>query len=153
MTICVTAVHARTQIAVCAGGAHLAPQIERSFAVLAGDADEIVAARAQTRFFATCRILRGSIKRGTGTACSAFLRGEKFADKPRVRRHGAKTRIAPPNISFPWCAIFHHRHPVRVMETRSRQRISRSGVRTRTILFVTIDQKNQLHELHGPASN
>jgi hypothetical protein len=141
------------KIAVCTGGAHLAPA-ERAeiLAVLAGDADEIVAARAQDAILSQpIESFVEALRREQALPALFSYAGKHLADKPGV----CDAMVQNKN-----CSAEHLVPVVRHLSTLGIQalmeeldRVSESPALAAALeqsSSLTADQKNQLHELHGP---
>ena len=143
------------KIAVCAGGAHLAPADRAEIlAVLAGDPDEVVSDRAQQAIFSQpVEDFRGSSEtRKSDSRAFCFRRKTSRRQARRLRRHGAEQKLfGGASHSHRATSFFtwHHGAHGRV---RTSQRIAqRSRPRSNILPSITADQKHQLHELLGSA--
>jgi hypothetical protein len=141
------------KIAVCTGGAHLAPA-ERAeiLAVLAGDTDEIVAARAQDAILSQpVESFVEALKREQALPTLFSYAARNLADKPGV----CDAMVQNKN-----CSAEHLVPLVRHLSTLGIQalmeeldRVTESPALASALEHsssLTVDQKNQLHELHGP---
>jgi hypothetical protein len=143
------------KIAVCTGGAHLAPA-ERAeiLAVLAGDADEIVANRAQDAILSQpVESFVEALKREQALPTLFSYAARNLADKPGVCDAMVQNKNCPAEHLVP---------VVRYLSTLSIQalmeeleRVSESPALASALehsTSLTADQKNQLRELHGPSN-
>ena len=141
------------KIAVCTGGAHLAP-VDRAeiLAVLAGDADEMVATRAQDAILSLPpEAFIEAIKREQALPALFSYAAKHLADKPGI----CDALVHNKN-----CATEHLVHAVRHLSAPGIQtlmeeldRISQSPTLAAVLEhspLLTPEQRNQLHELHGP---
>lgn len=141
------------KIAVCTGGAHLAPADRAEIlAVLAGDADEMVATRAQDAILSLPpETFVEAIKRENALPALFSYASRHLADKPGISDALAQNKN---------CAAEHLLHAVRHLSEQGTQvlmeeldRVSQSPTLAAALEhspFLTSEQKNQLHELHGP---
>lgn len=141
------------KMAVCTGGAHLAP-VDRAeiLAVLAADQDEMVATRAQDAIFSMpVESFVEAIKRENALPALFAYASRHLADKPGI------TDALVQNKN---CAAEHLLHAVRHISPAAIQtlmeeldRISASPTLAAALEHspsLTEEQKNHLHELHGP---
>jgi hypothetical protein len=149
--------HGRAQrerkIAVCTGGAHLAPADRAEIlTVLAGDVDEMVASRAQDALLSQpVESFVEALKREQALPALYAYAAKNLADKPGV----CDAMVQNKN-----CSAEHLVPIVRHLSTLGIQalmeeldRISESPALAAALehsTSLTVDQKNQLHELHGP---
>jgi hypothetical protein len=141
------------KLAVCTGGAHLAPADRAEIlAVLAGDADEMVATRAQDAILSLPpEVFVEAIKREQALPALFSYASRHLADKPGI----CDALVHNKN-----CATEHLVHAVRHLSALGIQtlmeeldRISESPTLAAVLEhspLLTPEQRNQLHELHGP---
>jgi hypothetical protein len=141
------------KLAVCTGGAHLAPADRAEIlAVLAGDADEMVATRAQDAILSLPpEAFIEAIKREQALPALFSYAAKHLADKPGI----CDALVHNKN-----CAMEHLVHAVRHLSAPGIQtlmeeldRISQSPTLAAVLEhspLLTPEQRNQLHELHGP---
>ncbi len=141
------------KIAVCTGGAHLAPADRAEIlAILAGDADEMVATRAQDAILSlSLEAFIEAIKREQALPALFSYAAKHLADKPGI----CDALVHNKN-----CATEHLVYAVRHLSAPGIQtlmeeldRISQSPTLAAALEhspLLTPEQKNQLHELHGP---
>jgi hypothetical protein len=143
------------KIAVCAGGAHLAPADRAEIlAVLAGDADEIVAARAQDAILSQpVESFVEAIKRDQALPALLSFAAKNLADKPGVCDAMVQNKNCPAEYLIP---VVRHLSTLGVQALMEElDRVSESPALASALeqsSSLTIDQKNQLHELHGPSN-
>ncbi len=143
------------KIAVCAGGAHLAP-VDRAeiLAVLAGDADEVVADRARDAILSLpVDSFVEALKREQALPALFSYAARHLADKPGICDALVQNRN---------CSAEHLVPAVRHLSTLGIQtlmeeleRVSESPALAAALehsTSLTADQKSQLHELHGPGN-
>jgi hypothetical protein len=141
------------KIAVCTGGAHLAPADRAEIlAVLAGDADEIVAARAQDAILSLpVESFVESLRREQALPALFTYAAKHLADKPGVCDAMVQNKNCSAEHLVP---IVRHLSTLGIqalMEELDRVTESPSLAAALEHSFsLTVDQKNQLHELHGP---
>lgn len=143
------------KMAVCAGGGHLAPADRAEIlAVLAGDADEMVASRAQDAILSQpIESFVEALKREHALPALLSYAAKNLADKPGV----CDALVQNKN-----CAAEYLVPVVRYLSTLGIQslmeeldRISESPTLASALEHsssLTVEQKNQLHELHGPGN-
>jgi hypothetical protein len=143
------------KLAVCTGGAHLAPADRAEIlAVLAGDADEMVSSRAQDAILSMpVESFVEALKKEHALPALFSYAGKNLADKPGV----CDAMVQNKN-----CAAEYLAPAVRHLSTLGIQalmeeleRVSESpalAVALESSSSLTVDQKNQLHELHGPGT-
>jgi hypothetical protein len=143
------------KIAVCAGGAHLAP-VDRAevLAVLAGDADEMVAARAQDAILSQpVESFVEAIKREQALPALLSYAAKNLADKPGVCDAMVQNKNCPAEYLIP---VVRHLSTIGIQSLMEElDRVSESSALASALeqsSSLTIDQKNQLHELHGPGN-
>jgi len=143
------------KIAVCAGGAHLAPADRAEvLAVLAGDADEIVAARAQDAILSQpAESFVEAIKREQALPALLSYAAKNLADKPGVCDAMVQNKNCPAEYLVP---LVRHLSTIAIQSLMEElDRVSESPALASALeqsSSLTIDQKNQLHELHGPGN-
>jgi len=142
------------KIAVCAGGAHLAPPDRAEIlTVLAGDADEMVAQRAQEVLLSQpLESFIEALKRPQALPALFAYAGKNLSDKPGV----CDAMVQNKN-----CSAANLVPAVRHLSTLGIQalmeeldRVSESPALAAALEHsssLTADQKHQLHELHGTA--
>jgi len=141
------------KIAVCTGGAHLAPADRAEIlAVLAGDADEIVAARAQDAILSLpVESFVESLRREQALPALFTYAARNLADKPGVCDAMVQNKNCSAEHLVP---IVRHLSTLGIqalMEELDRVTESPSlAAALEHSSSLTVDQKNQLHELHGP---
>jgi hypothetical protein len=142
------------KIAVCTGGAHL-PAADRAeiLAVLAHDADEVVANRAQDAFLSQAiEPVIEALARETALPALFAYAAKNLADKPGIGDAMVRNKVCGPEHLVP---------VVRSLSTESIQilmeeldRVSESPALAAALEHsssVTAEQKAQLHELRGTA--
>ncbi len=141
------------KIAVCTGGAHLAPADRAEIlAVLAGDADEMVSSRAQdailslpTEFFIE------ALKREHALPALFSYAGKHLADKPGVCDAMVQNKNCAAEFLIP---VARHLTALGILSLMEElDRVSESPALAAALehsTSLTVDQKNQLHEIHGP---
>ncbi len=143
------------KIAVCAGGAHLAPADRAEvLAVLAGDADEMVAARAQDAILSQpVESFVEAIRREQVLPALLSYAAKNLADKPGVCDAMVQNKNCPAEYLVP---VARHLSTIAVQSLMEElDRVSESPALASALeqsSSLTINQKNQLHELHGPGS-
>ena len=141
------------KIAVCTGGAHLAPADRAEvLAVLAGDADEMVAARAQDAILSLpVESFVEALKREQALPMLFTYAARNLADKPGVCDAMVQNKNCSAEHLVP---IVRHLSTLGIqalMEELDRVTESPSlAAALEHSSSLTVDQKNQLHELHGP---
>jgi len=141
------------KIAVCAGGAHLAPADRAEvLAVLAGDADEMVAARAQDAILSQpVESFVEAIKREHALPALLSYAAKNLADKPGVCDAMVQNKNCPPEFLIP---VVRYLSAVGIQSLMEElDRISESPALASALehsTSLTVEQKNQLQELHGP---
>jgi hypothetical protein len=141
------------KIAVCTGGAHLAPADRAELlAVLAGDVDEIVASRAQDAILSqSVESFVEALKREQALPALFSYAARNLADKPGVCDAMVQNKNCPAEQLVP---IVRHLSAVGIQSLMEElDRISESPALASALehsTSLTADQKNQLHELHGP---
>jgi len=143
------------KIAVCAGGAHLAPADRAEvLAVLAGDADEMVAARAQDAILSQpVESFVEAIRREQALPALLSYAAKNLADKPGVCDAMVQNKNCSAEYLVP---VVRHLSTVAVQSLMEElDRVSESPALASALeqsSSLTIDQKKQLHELHGPGN-
>jgi hypothetical protein len=141
------------KIAVCAGGAHLLPADRAEIlTVLAGDADEVVSARAQDAILSQpVETFVEALKREHALPALFAYAARNLADKPGVCDAMVQNKSCSPEYLVP---IVRHLTAMGIQALMEElDRISESPALAAALehsTSLTIDQKNQLHELHGP---
>jgi hypothetical protein len=141
------------KIAVCAGGAHLLPADRAEIlTVLAGDADEVVSARAQDAILSQpVETFVEALKREHALPALFAYAARNLADKPGVCDAMVQNKSCPAEFLVP---IVRHLTAMGIQALMEElDRISESPALAAALehsTSLTIDQKNQLHELHGP---
>jgi len=141
------------KIAVCTGGAHLAPADRAEIlTVLAHDADEMVAARAQDAILSQpVESFVEALKREQALPALFTYAAKNLADKPGVCDAMVQNKNCPAEHLVP---IVRHLSALGIQALMEElDRISESPALAAALEHsssLTIDQKNQLHELHGP---
>jgi hypothetical protein len=141
------------KIAVCTGGAHLAPADRAEIlAVLAGDADEMVAARAQDAILSLpVESFVEALKREQALPMLFTYAARNLADKPGVCDAMVQNKNCSAEHLVP---IVRHLSTLGIqalMEELDRVTESPSlAAALEHSSSLTVDQKNQLHDLHGP---
>ena len=141
------------KIAVCTGGAHLAPA-ERAeiLAVLAGDAEEIVAARAQDAILSQpIESFVEALKREQALPALFSYAAKNLADKPGVCDAMVQNKNCSAEHLVP---VVRHLSALGIQALMEElDRVTESPALASALEHtssLTADQKNQLHELHGP---
>ena len=143
------------KIAVCAGGAHLAPADRAEIlAVLAGDADEMVAARAQDSILSQpVESFVEAIRREQALPALLSYAAKNLADKPGVCDAMVQNKNCAAEYLVP---VVRHLSTIAIQSLMEElDRVSESPALASALeqsSSLTIDQKNQLHELHGPGN-
>jgi hypothetical protein len=131
------------KIAVCAGGAHLSPADRAEvLTVLAGDADEVVASRAQE-----------AIKREQALPALLSYAARNLADKPGICDAMVQNKNCPAEYLVPVARYLSTLGIQSLMEELDR--VTESSALASALehsTSLTVEQKNQLHELHGPSN-
>jgi hypothetical protein len=140
------------KIAVCTGGAHLAPADRAEIlTVLAGDADEMVSARAQDAILSQpVESFVEALKREQVLPALLAYAAKNLADKPGVCDAMVQNKNCPAEQLVP---IVRHLSTLGIQALMEElDRISESPALASALEHsssLTVDQKNQLHELHG----
>jgi hypothetical protein len=141
------------KIAVCTGGAHLTPADRAEvLAVLAGDQDEMVASRAQDAILShPVESFVEAIKREQAIPALFSYAAKHLSDKPEVCDALVQNKNCPAEF-----LVFTVRHLSALgVQTLMEEldRVSASPTLAAALEHcssLTVEQKNQLHELHGP---
>jgi len=143
------------KLAICAGGAHLAPADRAELlAVLAGDADEMVSERAQDAILSQpIESFVEAIKREQALPALLSYAGKHLADKPGVCDAMVQNKNCPAEYLIP---VVRHLSVIGIQSLMEElDRVSESPALASALehsTSLTVDQKNQLHELHGPGA-
>jgi hypothetical protein len=142
------------KIAVCAGGAHLAPADRAEIlAVLANDPDEVVSDRAQQAIFSQpLEIFVEALKREKAIPALFVYAGKHLADKPDVCDAMVQNKNCSAEYLIPIARHLSALGITALMEEL--ERVSESPALAAALehsSFITADQKHQLHELLGSA--
>ncbi len=141
------------KMAVCTGGAHLAPADRAEIlAVLASDADEMVANRAQDAILSQpLETFVEALKREHAIPALFSYAARNLADKPGVCDAMVQNKNCSAEHLVP---VVRHLSALGIQALMEElDRISESPALAAALehsTSLTIDQKNQLHELHGP---
>ncbi len=143
------------KMAVCTGGAHLAPA-ERAeiLAVLAGDADEMVASRAQDAILSQpIESFVEALKREHAIPALFSYAARNLADKPGVCDAMVQNKNCPAESLVP---VVRHLSTLGIQALMEElDRVSQSPALAAALEHsssLTVEQKNQLRELHGPGN-
>jgi hypothetical protein len=143
------------KIAVCTGGAHLAPADRAELlTVLAGDADEIVASRAQDAILSQpVETFVEALKREQALPALFSYAARNLAEKPGVCDAMVQNKNCPAEHLVP---IVRHLSTVGIQSLMEElDRVSESPALAAALehsTSLTVEQKNQLRELHGPGN-
>lgn len=143
------------KIAVCTGGAHLAPADRAELlAVLAGDPDEMVASRAQDAILSLpIESFVEALKREHALPVLFSYAARNLADKPGVCDAMVQNKNCAAEFLAP---IVRHLSTLGIQALMEElERVSESPALAAALensTSLTTDQKNQLHELHGPGA-
>jgi hypothetical protein len=143
------------KIAVCTGGAHLAPADRAELlAVLAGDADEVVASRAQDAILSQpVESFVEALKREQALPALFSYAAKNLADKPGICDAMVQNKNCPAENLVP---IVRHLSTLGIQALMEElERVSESPALAAALEHsssLTVDQKNQLHEIHGPGN-
>ena len=141
------------KMAVCTGGAHLTPADRAELlAVLAHDADEMVASRAQDAILSQpVESFVEALKREQALPALFAYAARNLADKPGVCDAMVQNKNCPAEQLVP---LVRHLSTLGIQALMEElDRISESpalAVALEHSSSVTVEQKSQLHELHGP---
>jgi hypothetical protein len=143
------------KIAVCTGGAHLTPADRAEIlTVLAGDADEMVASRAQDAILSQpIESFVEALKREQAIPPLFSYAARNLADKPGVCDAMVQNKNCSAEYLVP---IVRHLSTLGIQALMEElERVSESPALAAALehsTSLTVDQKNQLHELHGPGN-
>jgi hypothetical protein len=143
------------KIAVCAGGAHLLPADRAEIlAVLAGDADEVVSARAQDAILSQpVETFVEALKREQALPALFAYAARNLADKPGVCDAMVQNKNCSAEYLLP---VVRHLSTLGVQTLMDElERVSESPALAAALehsTSLTVEQKNILHELHGADS-
>jgi len=143
------------KLAICAGGAHLAPADRAELlAVLAGDADEMVSERAQDAILSQpIESFVEAIRREHALPALFSYAAKNLADKPGVCDAMVQNKNCPAEYLVP---VVRHLSTIGIQSLMEElDRVSESPTLASALeqsSSVTIEQKNQLKELHGPGN-
>jgi hypothetical protein len=143
------------KIAVCAGGAHLSPADRAEvLAVLAGDADEVVASRAQDAILSQpIESFVEAIKREQALPALLSYAARNLADKPGICDAMVQNKNCSAEFLVPVARYLSSLGIQSLMEELDR--VTESSALASALehsAALTDEQKNQLHELHGPSN-
>lgn len=143
------------KIAVCAGGAHLSPADRAEvLAVLAGDADEVVASRAQDAMLSQpIESFVEAIKREQALPALLSYAARNLADKPGICDAMVQNKNCPAEFLVPVARYLSTLGIQSLMEELDR--VTESSALASALehsASLTVEQKKQLHELHGPSN-
>jgi len=140
------------KIAVCSGGAHLSPADHAEIlTVLAGDADEMVASRAQDAVLsAPIESFVEALKREQAVPALFAYAARNLADKPGVCDAMVQNKNCPAEHLVP---LVRHLSTLGIQVLMEElDRVSESPTLASALehsTLITVEQKNQLHELHS----
>ncbi len=143
------------KLAICAGGAHLAPADRAELlAVLAGDADEMVSERAQDAILSQpIESFVEAIRREHALPALFSYAAKNLAGKPGVCDAMVQNKNCPAEYLVP---VVRHLSTIGIQSLMEElDRVSESPTLASALeqsSSVTIEQKNQLKELHGPGN-
>ncbi len=143
------------KLAICAGGAHLAPADRAELlAVLAGDADEMVSERAQDAILSQpIESFVEAIRREHALPALFSYAAKNLAGKPSVCDAMVQNKNCPAEYLVP---VVRHLSTIGIQSLMEElDRVSESPALASALeqsSSVTIEQKNQLKELHGPGN-
>jgi hypothetical protein len=143
------------KIAVCTGGAHLAPADRAEvLAVLAHDADEMVSSRAQDAMLSQpVESFIEALKREQALPALFSYAARNLADKPGICDAMVQNKNCPAEHLIP---IVRHLSALGIQALMEElDRISASPALALALehsTSLTVEQKNQLRELHGPGN-
>lgn len=143
------------KVAVCTGGAHLAPTDRAEIlAVLAGDADEMVADRARDAILSQpVEAFVEALKREQAVPALFSYAAKNLADKPGVCDAMVQNKSCPAEHLVPLVRYLSTLGIQALMEEL--ERVTESPALAAALehsTSLTIDQRTQLHELHGPGN-
>lgn len=140
------------KLAVCSGGAHLAPADRAELlAVLAGDADDMVAQRAQDALLSqSLESFVEALKRPEALPALFAYAGKNLSDKPGVCDAMVQNKNCSAASLLP---VVRHLSTLGIQALmEDLDRVSGSPALASALehsTSLTADQKHQLHELHG----
>jgi len=140
------------KIAVCSGGAHLQPADRAEIlAILTGDGDEMVAGRAREAILSIpVESFVEALKRGNAQPALFSYAAKNLADKPGVCDALVQNKSCPADYLVP---VVRHLSALGIQSLMEElDRISESRPLASALehsTSITVDQKNQLHELHN----
>jgi hypothetical protein len=140
------------KMAVCSGGAHLEPADRAEIlTVLAGDADEMVSSRAQDALLSQpIESFLEAIKRERALPALLFYAAKNLADKPGVCDAMVQNQNCSAEFLVP---VVRHLSALGIQSLMEElDRVTESPALASALeqcTSLTIEQKNQLHELHG----
>jgi len=143
------------KMAVCTGGAHLAPADRAEIlAVLAADADEMVATRAQDAILSQpVESFVEALKREQAIPALFSYAARNLADKSGVCDAMVQNKNCSAEYLVP---VVRHLSTIGIQALMEElDRVSESPALAAALehsTSLTADQKNQLHELHGPGN-
>ncbi len=143
------------KISVCTGGAHLAPADRAEvLAVLAHDADEMVSSRAQDAMLSQpVESFIEALKREQALPALFSYAARNLADKPGICDAMVQNKNCPAEHLIP---IVRHLSALGIQALMEElDRISASPALALALehsTSLTVEQKNQLRELHGPGN-
>jgi hypothetical protein len=143
------------KIAVCAGGAHLSPADRAEvLAVLTSDVDEMVAARAQDAILSQpIESFVEAIKREQALPALLSYAARNLADKPGVCDAMVQNKNCPAEFLVP---VVRHLSTLGIQSLMEElDRVTESPALASALEHsssLTVEQKNQLQELHGPSN-
>jgi hypothetical protein len=143
------------KIAVCTGGAHLAPADRAEIlTVLAGDADEMVASRAEDAILSLpTESFVEALKRESALPALFSYAAKNLADKPGICEAMVQNKNCAAEFLVP---VVRHLSALGIQALMEElERVSESPALAAALehsTSLTVDQKSQLHEIHGPGS-
>jgi len=143
------------KIAVCAGGGHLAPADRAEIlALLAGDTDEMVSERAQDAILSQpVESFVEAIRREQALPALLSYAAKNLADKPGVCDAMVQNKNCPAEYLVP---VVRHLSTLGIQSLMEElDRVSESPALASALehsASLTVEQKNQLHEIHGPGA-
>jgi hypothetical protein len=143
------------KLAICAGGAHLAAADRAEIlVVLAGDPDEMVSARAQDAVLSQpIESFVEAIRREQALPALLSYAAKNLSDKPGVCDAMVQNKNCPAEYLVP---VVRHLSTIGIQSLMEElDRISESPALASALeqsSSVTMEQKNQLKELHGPGN-
>src|SRR5882762_3334420 len=143
------------KLAICAGGAHLSPADRAELlAVLAGDADEMVSERAQDAILSQpIESFVEAIKREHALPALLSYAAKHLGDRPGVCDAMVQNKNCPAEYLIP---VVRHLSAIGIQSLMEElDRVSESTTLASALdqsSSITIEQKNQLKELHGPGN-